>query len=74
MAELILNRQFFVNVIKDMAELVEKEKDHLTKLDSDIGDGDHGVNLSIGFRETMKQLELINSQAPDISSFLKKWG
>ncbi|MEL3956103.1 dihydroxyacetone kinase subunit DhaL [Caldifermentibacillus hisashii] len=74
MAELILNRQFFVNVIKDMAELVEKEKDHLTKLDSDIGDGDHGVNLSIGFRETMKQLELINSQAPDISSFLKKVG
>ncbi|MEG6574424.1 dihydroxyacetone kinase subunit DhaL [Caldibacillus debilis] len=74
MTQIILDRKFFIDVIKDMADLVEKERDYLTKLDSDIGDGDHGVNLSIGFREVIDQLDTINGQAKDINSLLKKVG
>ncbi|HAA64433.1 MAG TPA: dihydroxyacetone kinase, partial [Thermoanaerobacter sp.] len=47
----ILNKSYFVKVIENLAEVIEQQKDYLTKLDSEIGDGDHGVNLSIGFRE-----------------------
>lgn len=54
--------------------MIEKERNYLTKLDSDIGDGDHGINLSIGFREVTKKLEEIDEGTDDISSFLKKVG
>lgn len=52
----ILEKPYFVEIIKELAASVEEKKDYLTKLDSTIGDGDHGVNLSIGFREVIKNL------------------
>jgi dihydroxyacetone kinase-like protein len=33
-----------------MAEAIEAEKDHLSELDGAIGDGDHGITMSIGFK------------------------
>ncbi|EHC6532666.1 dihydroxyacetone kinase, partial [Listeria monocytogenes] len=50
MSELVMDSAFFGHVLQDMGALIEKERDYLTGLDSDIGDGDHGINLSIGFR------------------------
>ena len=42
----------------DLDEVVaEDRKDYFTELDSAIGDGDHGMNLSIGFREVNKNIE-----------------
>ena len=42
----------------DLDEVVAKDrKDYFTELDSAIGDGDHGMNLSIGFREVNKNIE-----------------
>src|SRR3954463_5416137 len=35
--------------MRDVAEAVKAESDHLTQLDAAIGDGDHGVNMSRGF-------------------------
>jgi dihydroxyacetone kinase-like protein len=35
---------------------VEAEADHLTQLDSAIGDGDHGVNMTRGFRAVSEAL------------------
>ncbi|UZQ82175.1 hypothetical protein OEI98_001986 [Thermoanaerobacter sp. RKWS2] len=52
----ILEKSYFIKVIENLAEVIEQQKDYLTKLDSEIGDGDHGVNLSIGFREVMRNL------------------
>lgn len=54
-----------------MGALIEKERDYLTGLDSDIGDGDHGINLSIGFREVNKQLDELLAVSPDIATLLK---
>jgi dihydroxyacetone kinase-like protein len=54
--------------------MFEEHRDYLSKLDSDIGDGDHGVNMSIGFREVEKQLDKIYEETEDIASFYKKVG
>jgi dihydroxyacetone kinase-like protein len=48
-----------VSVIAWMHEAsaaVAAEADHLTQLDSAIGDGDHGVNLTRGFRAVLEAL------------------
>ena len=56
MSEYVLDKQYFVDVVKDLIKLAEDRKDYFTELDSAIGDGDHGMNLSIGFREVDKNL------------------
>lgn len=74
MSELVLDKSFFIEVMKDLHEMIEEQRDYLTGLDSEIGDGDHGINLSIGFREVINQLEKIDAETEDISSFLRKVG
>ncbi|EJE1238676.1 dihydroxyacetone kinase subunit L [Listeria monocytogenes] len=74
MSELVMDSAFFGHVLQDMGALIEKERDYLTGLDSDIGDGDHGINLSIGFREVNKQLDELLAVSPDIATLLKKSG
>ncbi|WP_080876011.1 dihydroxyacetone kinase subunit DhaL [Oceanobacillus timonensis] len=74
MATLVLDREYFVNVFQEMLPFVDEQSEHLQKLDSEIGDGDHGINLTIGFREVTKQLDTINEEAADISSLFKKVG
>ncbi len=39
------------------AEQIEQQKDELTDLDREIGDGDHGINMSRGFQVVKKELE-----------------
>lgn len=70
----VLDREYFKNSIVNIADLIEKQRDHLTQLDSEIGDGDHGINMSIGFREVTKKLDEYDETADDISSYLKKVG
>ena len=43
--------------LKELIVLAEDRKEYFTDLDSAIGDGDHGINLSIGFREVNKNIE-----------------
>jgi dihydroxyacetone kinase-like protein len=46
-----------VNVwMGEIAAAVRAESDHLTQLDSAIGDGDHGINMSRGFDAVQKAL------------------
>jgi dihydroxyacetone kinase-like protein len=40
----------------EVAATVQSESDHLTQLDSAIGDGDHGVNMNRGFQAVQKAL------------------
>ncbi|HVK43757.1 MAG TPA: dihydroxyacetone kinase subunit DhaL, partial [Micropruina sp.] len=54
-----LDRDFFVASFRRMANTAEEHRDEWTKLDGDIGDGDHGINLTIGFREVVKQLDAL---------------
>ncbi|MGO3609876.1 MAG: DAK2 domain-containing protein, partial [Enterococcus sp.] len=74
MNEIVLDKQFFANSLERMAELAEENRDYWTKLDSDIGDGDHGINLSIGFRAVNANLQDNLEKAEDITALLKKSG
>lgn len=72
--DLILDRDFFISSLTKMAQLSEERRDYWTSLDSDIGDGDHGINLSIGFRGIMSDLDNVVANTDDISGLLKKAG
>ena len=45
-----------VDLFGAFAVMIEREKDHLSALDGVIGDGDHGVTMSIGFQAVKKDL------------------
>lgn len=54
------------------AEALQQQQAHLTELDSAIGDGDHGLNMSRGFR---KAEEKLTAAAPsDIGAVFKSVG
>ncbi len=69
-----LDKLFFKNVILRLIPMFEEYRDELSQLDSDIGDGDHGINMTIGFRAVEKQLDEIYDTTDDISSFYRKVG
>src|SRR4051794_16989606 len=43
--------------MQEVASAVEAEATHLTQLDSAIGDGDHGVNMTRGFRAVLEKVD-----------------
>ncbi len=43
--------------LREMASAMQEHKRHLTKLDSEIGDGDHGNNMHRGFAAALERLE-----------------
>jgi len=51
-----MKKEAFVKLIEKMSEEMEKNKIHLSKLDADIGDGDHGVNMARGFSAIMENI------------------
>ena len=59
-------------IIKGMAKKIEAEKDYLTQLDNEIGDGDHGINLARGFEAVEKKLPSL--AGGDIGALLKGVG
>ncbi len=46
-------KEFLQNVV----EMVEKEKDYFCELDRKIGDGDHGITMSIGWQAIQDKLQ-----------------
>lgn len=52
----------FIEYFKSVTEMIEKEKDYLCELDRKLGDGDHGVTMSIGWQAVNQKLnnELAN--------------
>lgn len=59
-------------IIEGMAKKIEAEKDYLTQLDNEIGDGDHGINLARGFKAVEKKLPSL--AGGDIGALLKGVG
>jgi dihydroxyacetone kinase-like protein len=46
----------FIEYFKQVVEMIEKEKDYLCELDRKLGDGDHGVTMSIGWQAINEKL------------------
>ena len=59
-------------IIEGLANKIEAEKDYLTQLDNEIGDGDHGINLARGFEAVEKKLPSL--AGGDIGALLKGVG
>lgn len=59
-------------IIEAIADKIETEKDYLTQLDNEIGDGDHGINLARGFKAVREKLPTFADK--DIGAILKGVG
>ena len=59
-------------IIDAIAARMESEKDFLTQLDNEIGDGDHGINLARGFKSVKAKLATFADK--DIGAILKGVG
>ena len=59
-------------IIRAIAARMETEKDYLTQLDNEIGDGDHGINMVRGFNAVMDKLP--EWENGDIGALLKGTG
>jgi phosphoenolpyruvate---glycerone phosphotransferase subunit DhaL len=53
-----------VNVIKEMAATMEENRRYLTRLDAEIGDGDHGTNMHRGFQAALERLDAADPSSP----------
>ena len=61
-----------IEVLTQISEQIQMEKEFLTELDNVIGDGDHGINMARGFKEVEKKLpDLIGK---DIGAIFKAVG
>jgi phosphoenolpyruvate---glycerone phosphotransferase subunit DhaL len=49
--------QATLEVVREMAAAMEENRRQLTKLDSEIGDGDHGNNMHRGFQAALERLD-----------------
>ena len=59
-------------MVEAIAKRIEAEKDFLTQLDNEIGDGDHGINLARGFKSVTEKLPSLADK--DIGAILKGVG
>ena len=46
-----------LDVVREMAAAMEEHRRYLTKLDSEIGDGDHGNNMHRGLQAALERLD-----------------
>ena len=53
-----------VAAVRNVAERIEAERDHLTRLDSAIGDADHGGNMARGWAKATDEVEDLADPEP----------
>ncbi len=61
-----------VQWLSNFADVLTENKEYLTRLDSAIGDADHGINMKRGFDKVMDKLPTVADK--DIGSILKTIG
>jgi len=67
-----IGTKILIKVLSNILEVMRTNEKYLTKLDADIGDADHGINMVRGFEKVM---ELISQQNPeDIGTVLQLTG
>jgi dihydroxyacetone kinase-like protein len=58
-----LDSRNWIEIFGKMADAIEAARDRLNELDGVIGDGDHGVTMSIGFRAVREALRTLPADA-----------
>lgn len=69
---MVVTRDQIVQWLEQTAAVLKENKDYLTKLDSPIGDADHGINMDRGFRKVLEKLPSVADK--DIGNILKTTG
>lgn len=67
-----IHKSQIVQWLENTAAVVNENKEYLTQLDSDIGDADHGINMTRGFNKVMEKLPSVAET--DIGNILKTIG
>ena len=67
-----ITKEDFVKIIEHIYRKIEENKDYLSKLDTEIGDGDHGFSIANGFKNVYEKLDDFSKEG--IGDFLKKCG
>ena len=67
-----INKEDILNIIKAIYSKIDENKDYLSKLDTEIGDGDHGTSMARGFKSLYDKLD--EFEKLDIGSILRKSG
>ena len=52
----MVSTQKLIEIIADMSQIIQENKDFLTELDMPIGDSDHGINMARGFQAVTEKL------------------
>lgn len=53
------------SIIYKISEVIGENKEYLTELDAAIGDGDHGINMTKGFKKVVEKLETSDNKTPE---------
>jgi dihydroxyacetone kinase-like protein len=69
---MVITRDQIVQWLEQTAAVLKENKEYLTKLDSPIGDADHGINMDRGFRKVREKLPTVADK--DIGNILKTTG
>lgn len=56
-----IDKKLLLKIINEIMEVMKANEKYLTKLDADIGDADHGVNMARGFQ---KVIEMLSKEDP----------
>jgi len=72
MAKEVITKDDLVKMVALIYKTIDGQKEALSKLDTEIGDGDHGFSIANGFRHFYEKLE--EYAQLDIGQFLKKGG
>lgn len=67
-----INGKKVIEILTQIAVKVDENKGYLSELDATIGDGDHGINMSKGFKAVTEKLK--EDDGVDIAGILKKTG
>jgi len=61
----MIDGQKVAQALVEVANTIERNKDYLCALDSEVGDGDHGVSMTIGMRTARRTLMALQSPTPE---------
>jgi phosphoenolpyruvate---glycerone phosphotransferase subunit DhaL len=67
-----VTKQQIVKWLENTAAVLNENKDYLIKLDSPIGDADHGINMDRGFNKVLEKLPSVVDK--DIGNILQTTG
>ncbi|MBA7616637.1 PEP-dependent dihydroxyacetone kinase, ADP-binding subunit DhaL [subsurface metagenome] len=67
-----ITKEDIVKILTSIYQKIDENKDYLSKLDTEIGDGDHGFSIANGFKNIYTKLDDFSKDS--IGDLLKKCG